>query len=60
MSLGLLPSVPGRQLVQERRRRRAVDGAAGEMGGGRDVSLSIAPQPGELRAQRSEHERQRA
>lgn len=35
-------------------------GAVGELGVGRDVSLSIAPQSGELRAQRSEHERQRA
>lgn len=35
-------------------------GAVGELGVGRDVSLSIAPQSGELRAQCSEHERQRA
>lgn len=35
-------------------------GVAGELGVGRDVSLSIAPQSGELRAQCSEHERQRA
>lgn len=35
-------------------------GAVGELGVGQDVSLSIAPQSGELRAQCSEHERQRA
>lgn len=41
-------------------------GASGGWGGcedgvgGRDVSLSIAPQSGELQAQCSEHERQRA
>lgn len=38
-------------------------GAIGDVGpraGGQHVSLSIAPQSGELQAQRSEHERQRA
>lgn len=56
LSLSLSPS-PGRGFAQERGRRRAV---AGAVGGGRDVRLSIAPQSGELQAQRSEHERQRA
>lgn len=59
LSLGLFPSVPGGSLP-----RRGDGGeqgwAAGELGVGRDVSLSIAPQSGELRAQCSEHERQRA
>lgn len=35
-------------------------GGWGDGVGGRDVSLSIAPQSGELQAQCSEHERQRA
>ena len=39
MSLGLSPSIPGRQLVQERGRRRAVDGAVGEIRWGDGMSV---------------------
>jgi len=39
LSLGLSPSAPGRRLVQERGRRRAAHGAAGEMGWGAGCQL---------------------
>lgn len=39
LSLGLLPSVPGRQLVQERGRRLVVDGVVGEIGWGDGMSV---------------------
>lgn len=39
LSLGLSPSVLGRRLVQERGRRRAADGAVGEIGWGDGMSV---------------------
>lgn len=59
LSLALFPSAPGDGSAG-RGVEESAAGAVGELGVGRDVSLSIAPQSGELRAQCSEHERQRA